>query len=289
MMLSALDKAALAAFAPQLALSAAVLRALAAKPLEPFTEREVAKMAGLPAAQETLVLECLRQAEGLDVIAHASGLGWRFVTSPQELCRLADLLEAVGHYAQEIHQDQDTVWVALTRPAKPSRLEAALEDLGVRAAELEATDESFMSLASQARGRLRVMTPFLDRHGAEWVCDLFAHTAPQVRRELILRYASSASHPNFPEGLSTSVARFRELSVGVFDYALPREGGRSVETFHAKLVLADATRAYVGSSNMTWGSLEHSMELGLVVAGAAAKRLAILTDAIIGIATPVKL
>jgi phosphatidylserine/phosphatidylglycerophosphate/cardiolipin synthase-like enzyme len=77
--------------------------------------------------------------------------------------------------------------------------------------------------------------------------------------------------------------------VTIFDYTLPREGGKGVETFHAKLVLADATRAYVGSSNMTWGSLEHSMELGLVVAGAAAKRLAILTDAIVGIATQVKL
>lgn len=199
------------------------------------------------------------------------------------------MLEAAGYYAQEIHQDQDTVWVALTRPAKPSRLEAALDDLGVRAAELETTDESFMSLASQAQERLRVMTPFLDRHGADWVCDLFAHTAPHVRRELILRYASSASHPNFPEGLSTSAARFRELGVGVFDYALPREGGKGIETFHTKLVLADAARAYVGSSNMTWGSLEHSMELGLVVTGVAAKRLAVLTNAIVGIAIPVML
>lgn len=185
-------------------------------------------------------------------------------------------------------------WIAevctnITRPAKPSRLEAALDDLGVRAAELETTDESFMSLASQAQERLRVMTPFLDRHGADWVCDLFAHTAPHVRRELILRYASSASHPNFPEGLSTSAARFRELGVGVFDYALPREGGKGIETFHTKLVLADAARAYVGSSNMTWGSLEHSMELGLVVTGVAAKRLAVLTNAIVGIAIPVML
>lgn len=288
-MLSGFDKAALAAFAAQLTLSAAVLRGLAAKPLEPFTEREVAKIAGLPAAQEALVLECLRQAEGLGMIAHASGLGWRFVTPPLELSRLADLLEAAGHYAQEIHQDQDTVWVALTRPARPSRLEIALEDIGLRAAELEATDESFVSLASQAQERLRVMTPFLDRHGAEWVCELFAHTAPHVRRELILRYASMASTANFPEGLNTSAARFRELGVVVLDYALPREDGRSVETFHAKLVLADANRAYVGSSNMTWGSLEHSMELGLVVTGAATKRLAILTNAIAGIATPVKL
>jgi phosphatidylserine/phosphatidylglycerophosphate/cardiolipin synthase-like enzyme len=288
-MLSGLDKAALAAFAPQLTLSAAVLRVLAAKPLEPFTEREVAKIAGLPAAQEAMVLECLRQAEGQGMIARVPGRGWRLVTPPHELNRLADLLEAAGYYAQEIHQDQDTVWVALTRPARPSRLEAALEDLGVRAAELEATDASFVSLASQARERLRIMTPFLDRHGAEWVCDLFAHTAPHVRRELILRYASSASHTNFPEGLIASARRFRELGVVVFDYALLREGGKSVETFHAKLVLADTTRAYVGSSNMTWGSLEHSMELGLVVTGVAAKRLAILTDAIARIATQVKL
>lgn len=288
-MLSGLDKAALVAFSPQLTLSAAVLRSLATKPSEPFTEREIAKVAGLPAAQEALVLGCLRQAETLGLITQVSNLGWRLMSAPLDLSRFADLLAAAGHYVQNVHKDQDTVWVALTRPAKPSRLETALEELGVRSTELEATDESFISLASQARERLRVMTPFLDAHGAEWVCGLFERTAPQVRRELIVRYATSASHPNFPAGLSTSAARFRELGVTIFDYALPREGGKGVETFHAKLVLADTARAYVGSSNMTWGSLEHSMELGLVVAGTAAKRLTILTDAIVGIAAQVKL
>lgn len=286
-MLSGLDKAALAAFSPQLTLSAAVLRSLATKPSEPFTEREIAKVAGLPAAQEALVRGCLRQAETLALIIQVSNLGWRLMSTPMDLGRLADLLGAAGHYIQNVHKDQDTVWVALTRPAKPSQLETALENLGVRSTELEATDESFVSLASQARERLRVMTPFLDSHGAEWVCRLFERTTPQVRRELIVRYAMSASRPNFPTGLSTSGARLRELGVTIFDYALPREGGKGVETFHAKLVLADSTRAYVGSSNMTWGSLEHSMELGLVVAGVAAKRLTIVTDAIVEIATPV--
>lgn len=288
-MLSGLDKSALVAFSPQLTLSAAVLRSLATKPSEPFTEREIAKVAGLPAAQEALVLGCLRQAETLGLITQVSNLGWRLMSAPSDLNRFADLLAAAGHYVQNVHKDQDTVWVALTRPAKPSRLETALEELGVRSTELEATDESFVSLASQARERLRVMTPFLDTHGAEWVCGLFERTAPQVRRELIVRYATSASHPNFPAGLSISGTRLKELGVAIFDYALPREGGKGVETFHAKLVLADAARAYVGSSNMTWGSLEHSMELGIVVAGATAKRLAILTDAIIKIAIQVNM
>jgi len=287
-MLSGLDKAALVAFSPQLTLSAAVLRSLATKPSEPFTEREIATVAGLPAAQEALVLGCLRQAETLGLITQVSNLGWRLMSAPMDLNRFADLLAAAGHYVQNVHKDQDTVWVALTRPAKPSQLETALENLGVRSTELEATDESLVSLASQARERLRVMTPFLDSHGAEWVCDLFNRTMPHVRRELVLRYASNASHTNFPEGLRTSSARFRELGVIIFDYALSREDVKGVETFHAKLVLADATRAYVGSSNMTWGSLEHSMELGLVVTGAAAKRLAVLTDAIIKIATRVR-
>jgi phosphatidylserine/phosphatidylglycerophosphate/cardiolipin synthase-like enzyme len=89
--------------------------------------------------------------------------------------------------------------------------------------------------------------------------------------------------------LSTSAGRLQVLGVQVYDYALPREGGKGIETFHAKLVLADDVMAYVGSSNMTWGSLEHSMELGLVVTGVAPKRLAVLTDAIVGISTRVKL
>ena len=164
-------KGALVAFSLQLMLSGAVLRSLAKKPPERFTERKAAKVAGLPAAQEALVLRCLRQAKTLGMIANVSNLGWRLGT-PLELSRLADLLAAAGHYLQHGHQDQDPVWVALTRRTKPSRLETALEGLGVRSTELEATDETFVSLVLQAWERLCVMTPFLDSHGAEWVCGL---------------------------------------------------------------------------------------------------------------------
>ena len=45
------------------------------------------------------------------------------------------------------------------------------------------------------------------------------------------------------------------------NYALQRaSGGR--ESFHAKVILADDCRAYVGSANVTGWSLDYSMELG---------------------------
>lgn len=282
-MLTEFERSSISVFGPQLSFSAVVLRRLAEIKQDLFTERDVARRAGLPVAQEALILKCLRQAESRGIVADAGRNAWRLQSSPDELLRLADLLEAASCYLELGHEDQNTVWVALTRPARPSRLEGELLKLGPLAVDLEATDESVVALISKAKSRVRIMTPFFDNHGAEWVCDLFGSTKKEVRRELIVRYAFNEGHPSFPTGLRTAAARLKALGVSVYDYAIPREDRSGVETFHAKVVLADSSTAYVGSSNMTWGSLEHSMELGLVARGVAAKRIAVLTDAIIAI------
>ena len=56
------------------------------------------------------------------------------------------------------------------------------------------------------------------------------------------------------------------------------------ESFHAKILLADDDKAYVGSSNMNRYSRDHSMECGIVVRGPGAKPVSALVDAIISIA-----
>jgi len=61
------------------------------------------------------------------------------------------------------------------------------------------------------------------------------------------------------------------------------DGGR--ETFHAKAVLCDRTVAYLGSSNVTAASLEHSMELGVVLEGRAAAGVATVIDSVLYAAT----
>lgn len=71
------------------------------------------------------------------------------------------------------------------------------------------------------------------------------------------------------------------MNAKVYDYALPRADSTGIETFHAKVVLADWTDAYVGSSNMNRASLERSMEMGVLIRGDGARSVAIVIDAIL--------
>jgi phosphatidylserine/phosphatidylglycerophosphate/cardiolipin synthase-like enzyme len=45
------------------------------------------------------------------------------------------------------------------------------------------------------------------------------------------------------------------------------------ETFHAKVVLADASSFYVGSSNFMGSALDRSFECGVIVRGETARQL----------------
>jgi len=68
--------------------------------------------------------------------------------------------------------------------------------------------------------------------------------------------------------------------VKVFNYSIPRSSGFGRETFHAKVVIADRRYAYVGSSNVTAASLDHSMEMGVTLEGKAVAEVAEVIDAV---------
>jgi hypothetical protein len=78
----------------------------------------------------------------------------------------------------------------------------------------------------------------------------------------------------------------RALQVSVRDYHLSHGAERAlpIETFHAKLVVADDTLAYVGSANLLYSSEGLSLETGLLVEGAAATQAARLVDAVLRVA-----
>jgi len=64
--------------------------------------------------------------------------------------------------------------------------------------------------------------------------------------------------------------------VGVFDFT--GSGGRQL---HAKVVVADRKRAVVGSANLSWGGMYSNYEIGLLIEGDAAWKLAKIIDTLI--------
>lgn len=205
--------------------------------------------------------------------------GFSLAVSPDEAARHAAVLRGVG-YAQYRQQDANRVEITLSPPAQPSRLMEVLPKQGFSWARLYHTKDSLIELASLARKRLVIVSPFLDSDGIEWIGQLFEATSKvNLDRTLIVRGRDKGVRA----ALETHAATLAAWNANVLSYAIVHDPGTrspSIETFHAKIVLADSDKAYVGSSNMTLSSRDISMECGVIVEGPGVKPVATLVDAI---------
>jgi phosphatidylserine/phosphatidylglycerophosphate/cardiolipin synthase-like enzyme len=244
-----------------------------------FEETAVCVAADLPTTQHASVLGLLRDLATEALIVRVGELRWKTIREPAAYIRLALLLDAVRFYQRDVHVDSSTVRLALTRPGKPSQLEAVLRAMGFADALMDHTAEGLLDIAEAAKVRLVAMTPFLDIRGAEFVEQLLKRARPSVQKTLILRFINSTNQRQL-EGLPRLEPTLADLNVEVLDYAIARPTG-GIETFHAKVVLADYDYAYVGSANMLGSSIETSMELGMLLKGEAALHVSKVVDSVI--------
>lgn len=166
----------------------------------------------------------------------------------------------------------------VTLPPEPSRIGKELRAAaGASFTTLTATQEAFLHLAARAERRLVVLTPYIDAAGAIWAEALFAATQAQ-ERVLVLRDAGQLTD------CGVAGERLRALATRVHDYSFRDidDAGREVwETFHAKIVLADSTAAYVGSANFLFRSREMNLECGVLLEGDAVAPVGVLVASVL--------
>lgn len=265
------------ALAPHASVAGAVCRAVAAGRFIGCTRlAEICIAAGIAEARSAAVDAMLEVGTDQGLFERHGSRDWAPLPGP--FADLATALEAVALYRNEIHTDADTVQVALTSPGKPSRLTEAPYARGWIEADLEHTEPLLRHLAATAEYRFVVMSPFLDTGGVDNLLSLFAATRGEVSRVLIARCHDGVLTPALIAALPT----LQSMEVTIHNYWLPRPGG--YETFHAKVIVADDQRAYLGSANMTQASLRVSMELGAFLKGRSVKTLGNILDAILAIA-----
>lgn len=284
--LTAFEQAVLAGLAEKAGLAAAVLEAWAGLPAgSAQSARSLIDAAQLGVTEEGATQGLLERSTSLGLI-ELTPAGYKPRNGAHErFPRLAFALHAVEHYRSSVHRDATVAQVVLTKPPRPSMLEQKLSALGWRTTELEATEHAFHGMVRAAKRRMVVMTPFFDSTGATWLTELLSNVSPGVERILILRSLEDNTRKDYPVGFDAISQWLKVEGVRVFNYSIPRmDGGR--ETFHAKAVLCDRSTAYLGSSNVTAASLEHSMEMGVVLEGRAAAGVAEVIDAVLAAATP---
>ncbi|HVB78825.1 MAG TPA: phospholipase D-like domain-containing protein [Candidatus Binataceae bacterium] len=168
----------------------------------------------------------------------------------------------------------------VTLPQGPSRLGAELLKLsGASFTTLTNTSDAFLHLARRAQKRLVIMTPFIDTAGAAWAADIFEATSA-TGKILVIRDSAEL------EACGQEGLRLRNAAQSIFDYTFQHErseGRPEIETFHAKIVLADGIAAYVGSANFLYRSREANLECGFLLEGDAVSAVAVLIEAVLNI------
>lgn len=166
----------------------------------------------------------------------------------------------------------------VTLPGAPSEISRVLPSEGPIHASIESTDDEIGRIAKSAVSSLTIMSPFVNGSGARFAMRMFELSSAS-RKVLVTRMAGSTGRAVIP-----LLGELSRQGVLVLDYRLPVDDG--YETFHAKVVLADSDLAYVGSANLTLYD-RHSMELGVIVKGRAARAVAALVRSVEKISPPV--
>jgi PLD-like domain len=195
--------------------------------------------------------------------------------------RAAVNLEGIAMY-QQIHKDRDAVRLVITEPGENSALRNEITQRHAIPPSVFQTTDALINLARGAKREFIVLVPSIDDEGAEFLLKLFSLCADTVHRCLICRPLSE-SHCG-PAFRRRSEA-FAGLGVYAYEYALPAALPSGRETFHAKVVLADDSAFYIGSSNLMGSALERSLECGVIVHGESARHLYSVLDAVRTVST----
>jgi phosphatidylserine/phosphatidylglycerophosphate/cardiolipin synthase-like enzyme len=244
------------------------------------SDRDLASRIGGVSAEHVAVVRRSLLAAGMAVEANFET---QSVSSTDVVKSLAQHLLGVASYLR-VHRDRDSVQLVLTEPGQKSALRRAIDDNRALSPIVFQTSDAFFSLARAAKEELTVLSPFLDQQGADFLVELFALCCNGVRRSLICR---PLNEPECGDAFRRRAADFRGLGVSVYEYALPSLLPSGRETFHAKVVLADASSFYVGSSNFMGSALDRSFECGVIVRGETARQLRYVLAALQSIARSV--
>jgi len=209
---------------------------------------------------------------------------WRTQLNKAELNRLVMLLRGAEHY-RRLRLDGQNLELVVTMPMAPSQLGQELPGSVGRPGGYLPTKSAFLRIANSAQKRLIVMMPFIDSRGFGWLRDVFEAANADIARTLILRDVEK-----YAVELSVLQAQWlRGLGIGISDYCVAHDQNRGLplETFHAKIVLADDRLAYVGSANILGSGDGTSLETGVLVDGQAARQVARLVEGVLRVAREV--
>lgn len=211
-----------------------------------------------------------RRAADFDLVTYRSGQNDPVKVNQHRVIEFIQFIDLFAEYATpneiELLAADDVHEVDLY-VAVPDLFEGREADLMAR----------LTRLVRNAETDLLVVTPFFTRFGVESFVDHLAQATNRGVSVTILTRDATGNGDNvgYIDTIRDTIAKSGSLgNLQVYEYA--SENGR----LHAKALISDNKRAYVGSANLTNYSLKEAIEIGLIVEGPVVTKLADFFDTV---------
>jgi phosphatidylserine/phosphatidylglycerophosphate/cardiolipin synthase-like enzyme len=140
--------------------------------------------------------------------------------------------------------------------------------------------QALIDVIDQAHTTLILCTPYLDRIGTGYLLD--ALRAAALRNVAITIITHELHNPQSPNAQAVALLRHELAGAAVplqcYTVPLAAKTGEPAIRIHAKVLVADARVALIGSANITGAGLGQNLEVGVRVIGPDAARVGRLLD-----------
>lgn len=227
---------------------------------------------------EILALKGIFESHGIiSVSDNAQQVLW----SKEAISNLRWSIEGVS-IGMRAAQSADEPVSVITIPSTEYDIVQSLRRRGVERATLGRTIDALLSVARAANSDFFVVTPFIDATGIDTLNKIVEAVPRASKCYLIVRTLDSILNAE-AQGAGRSLSpRF-----AVFTY-FRETASRQQETFHGKYFVGDDSKAYVGSANLLYASLESTVETGVLLSGIDARPWSVLAQAMLDSSTLVR-
>lgn len=170
----------------------------------------------------------------------------------------------------------------ITLPSNEYDIVQSLRRRGVERATLGRTIDAFLSVARAAKSDFIVATPFIDATGIDTLNEIVEAVPHGSNCHLIVR-----THDSILKAEGHGAGRSLSSRFSVFTYLRELANGQQ-ETFHGKYFVGDDAKAYIGSANLLYASLQSTVETGVLLSGVDAKPWSVFAQAMLESSTRVR-
>ena len=144
------------------------------------------------------------------------------------------------------------------------------------------TDE-FGKIFSSAKEIIKICSPFIEWNGFIYFKDVLIKKAKEkVKIQILSREINKKENIVRYNDVKRIYEYFRdnylEQQLEVRNYYFKTEDNKLASSIHAKLIISDNNKAYIGSGEIRENSFKKNLELGLVVLGKKVKELVLIFD-----------